>query len=70
MPNPWLKKNPLMSMWLSGANSVAGSLRAQAAGQAKRQAASATTKAVNDLVGLWFAGVTPPATKSRKRRQR
>lgn len=70
MANPWLKKNPFMSMWLSGANSVAGSLRAQAAGQAKRQAATATTKAVDDLVGLWFSGFSPPPTKRRKRSRR
>jgi hypothetical protein len=70
MPNPWLKKNPFMSMWLSGANSVAGSLRGQAAGQAKRQAASATTKAMNDLVGIWFAGVTAPPPKTRRRKRR
>jgi hypothetical protein len=25
MKNPWTKKNPLLSMWLSGANAVAGS---------------------------------------------
>ena len=70
MTNPWLKKNPFMSMWLSGANSVAGSLRAQAAAQVKRQAASATTNAVNDLVGAWFAGISPSSKKTRKRRQR
>ena len=27
MKNPWLKKNPLMSLWLSGANKVAGAAR-------------------------------------------
>jgi len=24
MSNPWLKKNPLMSIWMSGANAVTG----------------------------------------------
>ncbi len=28
MKNPWLKKNPFMSMWLSGANTVLNSARA------------------------------------------
>ena len=37
MINPWLKKNPLMSMWLSAANRVAGSVRGQAVAEAKRQ---------------------------------
>jgi len=30
MSNPWLKKNPFMSLWLSTANRMAGSLRGQA----------------------------------------
>jgi hypothetical protein len=70
MANPWLKKNPFMSMWLSGAHSVAGSARAQATAHAKRQAATATTQAVDDLVGLWFSGFAPAPVKRRKRRQR
>jgi hypothetical protein len=36
MANPWLKKNPFLSMWLSTANRVAGTMRAQATAQAKR----------------------------------
>jgi len=34
MKNPWLKKNPFLSMWLSGANSVASHARSQAAAEA------------------------------------
>jgi hypothetical protein len=37
MANPWLKKNPFMSMWLSGFNAAAGSMRGHAVSQAKRQ---------------------------------
>jgi hypothetical protein len=40
MANPWLKKNPFMSMWLSGANAAAG----RASGQATAQARAALTK--------------------------
>jgi hypothetical protein len=36
MSNPWLKKNPFMSLWLSTANRMAGSLRGQAAAQIKQ----------------------------------
>jgi len=70
MANPWLKKNPFMSMWLSGANAAAGSLRSRAAGQAKRQATTAMTKATKDIFDAWTLGlVTPPArTRTRKRR--
>ena len=70
MTNPWLKKNPFMSMWLSGANAVAGSLRGRAAGQARRQATTAMTQATKDAFDFWTAGLVapPPNKRSRKRR--
>jgi hypothetical protein len=69
MSNPWLKKNPFMSMWLSAFNSVAGSMRGRAMGQAKRQAKTATTKATKTIVDAWFGSTTPvPAKKKRRRR--
>ena len=37
MANPWTKRNPLLSMWLSGANALAGSARGAGAAEAKRQ---------------------------------
>ena len=58
MKNPWTKKNPLMSMWLSGANRVAGSARGQASAAAKRQA-----------VDFWTTALTPPKPKKRKSRR-
>jgi len=63
--NPWLKKNPFMSMWLSGANAVAGSARVHA----KRQAATAMTQASNDMMRAWadaFAPARPPPKKRRR----
>jgi len=59
MANPWLKKNPFMSMWLSTANRVAGSMRGQATAQARRQVHAAVTEAMS-----------PPATKAKPRRKR
>jgi hypothetical protein len=47
MTNPWLKKNPFMSMWLSGANRMAGMMR----GQAKRQINTALTQASKEMLG-------------------
>ena len=70
MPNPWLKKNPFMSMWLSGANAVAGSLRGRATAQAKRQTASAMTKATRAMLDAWTAGLVAPAAKKRPRKRR
>ena len=46
MKNPWLKKNPFMSMWLSGANKVAGAARGLVTAAVKREATRATKDAV------------------------
>ena len=69
MTNPWLKKNPFMSLWLSGANTVAGSMRGRAAVQAKRQAAAAMTNATRDILSFWTGVLVPsPPVKRKKRR--
>jgi hypothetical protein len=70
MANPWLKKNPFMSMWLSGANAVAGSLRGRAAGQFKRQAGTAVTKVTKDVFDFWTASLMAPPARKRTRRRR
>ncbi len=72
MANPWLKKNPFMSVWLSGANRVAGSVRGQVASEAKRQAALAAQQTTTDLVKFWSDAVratVAPAPVKRKRRR-
>jgi len=68
--NPWLKKNPLMSMWLSAANAAAGSLRAQAVDHLKRQAATTMTRATKDMLGVWTAGMASPPAKPKRRTRR
>jgi len=59
MANPWLKKNPFMSIWLSAANRVAATARGQATAQVKRQVKAAMTGAVS-----------PPAPKAKPRSKR
>jgi hypothetical protein len=69
MSNPWLKRNPFMSMWLSGANSVANSARGKIAAEAKRQSTIAINKATSDVFNYWsgaMTGVSVP--KGRKKR--
>ncbi len=41
MRNPWLKKNPAMSMFLSAANSWAGAFKGHATAAVKRNMAAA-----------------------------
>jgi hypothetical protein len=54
MKSPWLKKNPMLSMFLSAANAWAGAARGIATGTAKRNTAAA---------------ITVPVKKKRRRRR-
>ena len=69
MTNPWLKKNPFLSMWLSGANAVAGSARGRIASEVKRQSTIAGNKAASDMCTMWTdAMAASRAPKRRKKR--
>ena len=65
MRNPWTSKNPFMSMWLSAANTSAGTARGIAAAAAKRQIASAQADAMRQFLEFW----TPQATTVRSRKK-
>ena len=56
MANPWMKKNPFLSMWLSGLNAMLGAARGQTMAAAKRQASTVAA-----------ASARASATPSRKR---
>lgn len=71
MKNPWTKKNPFMSMWLSGANAVAGSTRARITAEARRQATNVEKEAAKQVVNFWtdvLSAQKPAPAKRRKRR--
>jgi hypothetical protein len=70
MPTPWLKKNPFMSMWLSSANRMAGTLRGQATGKAKQQISAAVTKATNENLKTLFGGTAPTGPKAKTKLRR
>ncbi|MEO5697604.1 MAG: hypothetical protein ABIQ60_10785 [Burkholderiaceae bacterium] len=69
MSNPWLKKNPFMSMWLSGANSVANSARGRVTAEAKRQSTAAVNQATSDMVTLWTDAMTGSSAPKRRRKK-
>jgi hypothetical protein len=56
MPNPFAKKNPWLSVWLSAANAWAGTARGLVAAEARRQQTALTKAATR--------------TTPRKRRRR
>ena len=59
MNNPWTKKNPFMSMWLSGANAAAGRARGHATVQTNKQRASLAKQATRVWTGAWLAATKP-----------
>ena len=67
MKNPWTKKNPFMSMWLSGANAVIGSARGRATAESKRQANALMAQGTKQMIDLWTSAMTVPAKPKRKR---
>jgi len=69
MRNPWIKKNPLMSMWMSGANAVVGRARSQLTAEGKRQAAAMMAEGTKQMVRFWTGGLAvPPRKKTKKSR--
>lgn len=69
MKNPWTKKNPMMSMWLSGAHAVLGSARGRATAEGKRQAGTALAQATRQMMGFWTGTTTAPAPRKRSKRR-
>lgn len=73
MKNPWTKKNPFLSLWLSAANSVLGSARGHATAAVRREAgkaiAASTAAAAKPLRELAAPSrAKPPAAKRPKRK--
>ena len=68
MANPWTKKNPFMSMWLSSANSIIGSARGKATGEIRRQAATAQADATRQIFDFWSGKPAAPAPRKKRRR--
>jgi hypothetical protein len=70
MKNPWTRKNPFLSMWLSGANAISGAARGHAARESRRQAATAYSSATRQATDFWVHALTgkPPAKRKRKQR--
>ena len=61
--NPWLKKNPLLSLWLSAANAMLGVARGQMSAAVARSAA-ATAGAARKPAARRRAGSTTRRKRS------
>jgi hypothetical protein len=68
MNNPWLKKNPWLSLWLSGANRAGAVARGAATAEAHRQAARMIAESQRQMLQFWTGGVTGTARKRKRSR--
>jgi hypothetical protein len=65
MTNPWMKKNPYLSLWLSGANAVAGKARAPMAAAMRRQQAALTRQSMEFWMNAWTSAIKPKPREPR-----
>jgi hypothetical protein len=70
MPQPWLKKGPLMRMWLSTANRAAGWWQSQASAQAKRPATAVVTDATTQAIQVWSDALKASKAQGAAKRKR
>jgi truncated hemoglobin YjbI len=64
LANPWSKKNPFMSLWLSGANAAVGRAGGHARAAAKRTQSALTKKAA----ALWTDAMFAPFKPRRRKK--
>lgn len=67
MSNPWMKKNPLLSIWLSSVNSAMGSARGHATAAAKRQARTMMSTAAKQMANFWDSALEPRSTRKKRK---
>jgi hypothetical protein len=67
--NRWAKKNPFLSMWLSGANAVFGATRNQVTKAMHREANAAIAEGTKQVLAFWGIG-TPTRKRPARRRRR
>ena len=69
MANPWTKKNPFLSIWLSGANAVTGKARSAGAAEISRQQTQLVNQVSRFWTDAWFGTAKPkPHTKAKRKR--
>ena len=68
MKNPWLSKNPIMSMWLSAANKTLSATRSQAAAAGRRQSRVVAAEPTKQTLEFWgLKGGSPKGKRAKKR---
>lgn len=70
MSNPFTKKNPWMSLWLSGANRAAGKSRGVVQATVRRRQAAAATEATKAVSAFWSGFFSSASSKKRPKTRR
>ena len=68
MKNPWLSRNPFLSMWLQAANTAWGAARGHALNEARRQQRAMTSESTRAMTALWSGSLEPRTKKKRRGR--
>jgi len=66
--NPWLAKNPFLSMWMSAANRALGTARGHALNYARLQQSAWMQEANRAALAFWSGAALRPSAAKRKRR--
>ncbi|WP_077000951.1 hypothetical protein [Variovorax sp. KK3] len=69
MHNPWLQKNPWLSMWMSAANSMVGASRGLATAEIRRQMKIAQADMERQIVDFWTMKPLWPSPRKRSSRR-
>jgi hypothetical protein len=69
MTNPWLKKNPFMSMWLSAFNTTANTMRGHATQEFQRQATAVAEQATKAWIDAWAGAPAKPKPRRRRKKR-
>ena len=71
MSNPMMKKNPFLSLWLSGVNSAAGSARGLWMAEVHRQQTAMISEMTRQMIRFWSgAWMLPPSQDNRPKTRR
>jgi hypothetical protein len=70
MSNSFTKKNPLMSLWFSGANRVIGKTSNVVQAAARRQQAAAVTEVTKAVTAFWSGFFSSASVGKRPKTRR
>ena len=63
-----MKKNPLLSLWLSGANSMFGHARSRATAELHRQSALMMAETTKQMMRFWTGAPVAQPRRNKKKR--